>query len=81
MAALRRLATTCDFKEYLEQALRDRLVCGLRHEPTQKKQLTESKLTLAKAIEIVQSMEAAEKNSQQINEPQQGVLKVAPSVP
>ena len=62
VAALRRLATTYDFKEYLEQALRDRVVCGLRHEPTQKKLLTESKLTLAKAIEIVQSMEVAEKN-------------------
>ena len=76
MAELRHLATTCQFNEYLEQALRDRLVCGLCHEPTQKKLLTESRLTLVKAIEIAQSMEAAEKNSQQITEPQQDVMKV-----
>ena len=54
---------------------------GLCHEPTQKKLLTESKLTLAKAIEIAQSMEAAEKSSQQIEEPQQEVVKVSQNVP
>ena len=69
------------FQRILEQALRDRLVCVLRHEPIQKKLLTESKLMLAKAIEIAQSMEAAEKNSQQIKEPQQEVMKVSQNVP
>ena len=49
---LRRLATNCEFGEYLEQTLRDRLVCGLNHEPTQKRLLSESSLSLAKAIEI-----------------------------
>jgi len=76
VAELRRLATTCEFNDYLDQALRDRLVCGLRHEPTQKRLLTESKLTLTKAIEIAQSLEAAEQNSQQIKEPLQDILKI-----
>jgi len=44
-AELRRLATHCDFGEYLDQALRDRLVCGLRSEATQKHLLSKSDLT------------------------------------
>ena len=35
IAELRRLATHCEFGEYLDQALRDRLVCGIHHENTQ----------------------------------------------
>ena len=76
VAELRHLASMCEFNDYLNQALRDRLVCGLRHEAMQKRLLTESKLTLTKAIEIAQSLEAAEQNSQQIKEPLQEVLKV-----
>ena len=60
---LRRLATNCKFGENLEQALYDRLVCELKHEPTQKCLLSESTLSLAKAIEIAQSVQAAEMNS------------------
>ena len=76
VAELRRLASTCEFNDYLEQALRDRLVCGLRHGATQKRLLTEPKLTLTKAIEIAQSLEAAEHKSRQINEPSQEVLRL-----
>ena len=35
MAALRRLAKTCNFGQYLETALRDQFVCGLRDEKCQ----------------------------------------------
>ena len=49
---------------YLEQALRDRLVCGLRNEGTRKRLLSEADLTLAKALELAQGFEAAEKNAQ-----------------
>ena len=41
VAELRRLATRCDFGEYLTEALRDRLVCGLSSEPAQRKLLGE----------------------------------------
>ena len=51
-AELRRLATLCDFGEYLDQALRDRLVCGLRSEATQEHLLSKSDLTLKRALEI-----------------------------
>ena len=44
-AALRKLATHCEFGETLEETLRDRFVCGLRHEATQRRLLTEHALT------------------------------------
>ena len=37
VAELRRLATTCEFGDFLNDALRDRLVCGLRNESVQKR--------------------------------------------
>ena len=63
MAELRRLAAPCDFRDFLNEALRDRLVCGLRNEGAQKRLLSEAELSLAKAITIAQSMEAAEVES------------------
>jgi len=65
-AELRRLAIHCQFGEYLDQALRDRLVCGLKSEVTQRRLLSEPDLRLKRAIEVAQSMEAAERNTQQL---------------
>ena len=62
-AELRRLATHCDFEAYLEQAIRDKLVCGMRNAATQKRLLSKADLTLERALEIAQSEEAAESNS------------------
>ena len=62
-AALRRLATHCRFGETLEEVLRDRLVCGLRHENIQRRLLSEVELTYSKAMDIARSMEAADKNT------------------
>ena len=44
MAELRRLSAHCDFESYLEQALRDRLVCGIRNENIQRRLLAEARL-------------------------------------
>ena len=68
VAELRRLLTSCRFDDYFEQALRDRLVCGLRNEGTRKRLLSEADLTLAKALELGQGCEAAEKNAQHFKE-------------
>ena len=65
VAELKRLARTCEFGDFLDQALRDQFVCGVAHAGTLKRLLTESTLTLAKAIEIATSAEAAEKNIQE----------------
>ena len=59
LAALRKLAEKCDFNDFLDQALRDKLVCGLRNESIQRKLLAEADLTLKRAVEVSQGMEAA----------------------
>ena len=66
IAKLRRLTTNCEFGEYLNNALRDRLVCGFKNNGIQKRLLSEANLTLAKAGEIAQGMEAAEKNAKRL---------------
>ena len=63
VAELRKLSERCDFGEYLEQALRDCLVCGLVNEKVQQRLLSESDLSLKKAFEIAQGMEAAQKET------------------
>ena len=62
-AALRKLATHCKFGNYLEEALRDRFVCGLRNEGIQRRLLAETELPLTKAMEMALSMESADKNT------------------
>ena len=62
-AALRNVATYCEFEGTLEEALCDRFVCGLRNEATQRKLLTEHDLTYHEALEIAKGMEAADSNT------------------
>ena len=52
MAELRRLATTCEFGTFLNEALCDRLVCGLREKAMQRWLLAEPNLDLKKACEL-----------------------------
>ena len=68
VAELRHIASRCEFGEYLTEALRDRLVCGLRSEPAQRKLLGEGgDLTLERAIEIAQMMESAKEQAQSLH--------------
>ena len=67
VAELRRLATHCNFGGYLDEALRDRLVCGLRSETTQRRLLTTADLKLSDAIKIAQGLETAERDSAQLH--------------
>ena len=46
--------------------LHDQIICGLSDSQIQHRLLTEPKLTFAKAVELSQSMESAEKNSKTI---------------
>jgi len=59
MAELRTLADKCEFGTYLSEALRDRLVCGLRSEAIWRRLQTED-LTLEKAYSTAHGMEAAQ---------------------
>ena len=56
----------CILEDYLPEALRGRLVCGIHSKRTQRHLLAEVELTLFRAIEVAQSMEAAEINAQQL---------------
>ena len=51
MAALRRLADKCSYGAHLEEALRDRFVCGLQGAAIQRKLLARDGLTLKTAYE------------------------------
>ncbi len=59
MAALRRLADKCSYGAHLEEALRDRFVCGLREATIQRKLLAIDGLTLKTAYETAYGNEAA----------------------
>ena len=59
--------------------MRDRLVCGLRDEDTQKRLLSEEDLTFVCAMEMAQSREAAQLNVQQLKETSEVAVKTVSS--
>ena len=59
VAELRKLSVHCNFDAVLNDTLRDRLVCGLKHEYIQKRLLSESDIDLNKAIKVSVAMETA----------------------
>ena len=66
LSELRALAQWCKFGDTLDDMLRDHLVCGVNKETIQRRLLGESELTLKKALEIVQGLEAAARNVREI---------------
>ena len=64
VAELRALAEFCNFGDTLNLMIRDRLVCGINDENTQRLLLAEKELTYEKALEIARSQEAAAQNVQ-----------------
>ena len=60
----------------LDEALRDHLLCGQRSEQTQKRLLEEPKLTLAKALQIAQAIEAANNHNKEISMKLPGVAPI-----
>ena len=57
IAEFRKLAKTCNFGEYLDTTLREKLVCGLKDHKTQKELLCMQDLTLSMAIEKARAAE------------------------
>ena len=78
-AALRKLAVHCKFGKHLQETLRDRFVCGLRHKAIQRCLLTKSTLTYAKAIEIARGMESADKDAKTFKMPVAIIKKLSTS--
>ena len=68
VAELRRLAATCDFEGFLDQALRDRFVCGMNDKSTQTKLMAVSKLTFQKAEDEALASEAARKEMKELTQ-------------
>ena len=68
LAALRKLAIDCNFasKDTIEEALRDRLVGGVRSTSIQKRLLSMKDLTFSDANDTAKAMEAAETHSKVI---------------
>ena len=81
LAELRRLVSRCKFEAYLDEALRDRLVCGLRSDAIQRRILTEPSPTLACVVEIAQGMEAACQDTQSLKQTDTAVCKIMPRPP
>ena len=75
-AAIRKLAIHCHFGDKLEEALRDRFVCGLCHEAIQHCLLSEVDLTYAKAMEIVLAMETADRDMKAFKAADSSVKKI-----
>ncbi|VDI74334.1 Hypothetical predicted protein [Mytilus galloprovincialis] len=70
VAQIRKFSEYCNFPD-LNDTLRDRLVCGLKSEQTQKKLLSVQALTLEKAMQISVAMETATKDALELQGKQQ----------
>ena len=63
-ARLRRLAADCNFGTFLQRALRDHFVSGIRDENTKKKLLSQDSLTFEDAMKVSIADEAARRETQ-----------------
>lgn len=67
MVEIKRKASFCDFGAFLNEALRDRLVCGINSDRLTKKLLTVGdKLSFEEAVKIATAYESAEKETKNI---------------
>ena len=66
VAALREIAQHCEYKDSLQDLLRDKLVCGVNHKGITNRVLAEKKLTYDKAMELTQAIESAERDTKQL---------------
>ena len=62
LAKLRRMVEDCKFGSFLNEAIRDQLVCGIKNERSQRQLLGESDLTLETAFQKAQAMEKTDRN-------------------
>ena len=71
-----KLSLHCEFRDFLEEALRDKLVCGVRDTKTRKRLLVEKDLTLAKALEISKSLEGIDKETLMMDSSVRGDISI-----
>ena len=58
-ATIRELSKTCSYGNFLEEAVRDKFVCGLKDVKIQRRLLAETKLTAEKALKLATAWELA----------------------
>ena len=66
VSTLRALSEFCEYGETLNEMLRDRLVCDIDDERTQRRFLAEKELSFVRALEIARATKAAGKNAREI---------------
>ena len=69
VAELKRLSEHCAFGDALQDMLRDRLVCGIHDQRTQRRLLAETDLTLQKAFDVAQAIESADSQVKELQQP------------
>ena len=72
MLQIRKLSEYCEFGDNLGDSLRDRLVCGLRNEQTQKRLLSERNLTFDRAVDISVAVETATRDAAELGQYRDG---------
>ena len=72
IADLRRLARHCEYGNHLEDALRDRLVCGIHNNAICKRLLAEDNLDLKKAEQNATAMEIAARDASELTPASKG---------
>ena len=78
VASLQKLTEHCQFGFGWEDALRDRLLCGIRDEAVRKRLLSKADLTFAKAVEMIETEEAAVKDAGQMKQSEVIQVKTEP---
>lgn len=63
VAELKKMSKSCEFGQWLEESLRDQLVCGINSDTIRQRLFAEDKLDFGKAYKLAVSMEAAEKDA------------------
>ena len=63
IAELKRLSEDCAFGEFLQEMLRDRIVCGINDPKIQRRLLVKPELTYKSAFHLAQSIATAEQNT------------------
>ena len=69
-AQLHRLSAKCKFGAHLDDALHDRLVCGLRSEAMHKRLLSMKDLMFQEALDTAQAIETADKSTKTLQGPE-----------
>ena len=63
IAELKQLSENCALGDFLQEMLRDRIVCGINDPRIQRRLLAESELNYKSAFVLAQSMETADQNT------------------